>query len=113
MSAQYSTASEISIPSIMTGLVLVILLGALEQTVVAVAAPAITTQLHGFDLIAWLVSAYLVASTVATPIYGRLSDIFGRRAILTFAITIFFLASTGCALAQSMTQLIAFRVLQG
>lgn len=97
----------------MTGLMLVILLGAMEQTVVAVAAPAITTQLHGFELIAWVVSAYILASTVATPIYGRLSDIYGRRAILTAAIALFFLASTGCALAQTMPQLIAFRILQG
>ncbi|MDF3034976.1 MAG: ral substrate transporter:Major facilitator superfamily 1 [Paucimonas sp.] len=97
----------------MTGLILVIFLGALEQTIVGVAAPAILTDLRGLELIAWLVAAYLIAATVATPIYGRLSDMYGRRAVLTFSILLFFFASTGCALAQTMPQLVAFRVLQG
>lgn len=97
----------------MSGLVLVILLGALEQTIVAVALPVIANDLHGFKLMAWIVSAYLVASTVVTPIYGKLSDMYGRRNTLSSAIAIFMVASIGCALVQSMPQLIFFRILQG
>lgn len=67
---------------VMGGLMLAILLGALEQTIVAVALPAIAGQLDGFALMGWVVSAYLVASTVVTPIYGKLSDLHGRRAML-------------------------------
>ena len=97
----------------MSGLVLVILLGALEQTIVAVALPVIANDLHGFRLMAWIISAYLVASTVVTPIYGKLSDMYGRRNTLSSAIFVFVVASIGCALVQSMPQLIACRILQG
>ena len=111
--ASPNTAPRISLPAVMSGLILVILLGALEQTIVAVALPVIANDLQGFKLMAWIVSAYLVASTVVTPIYGKLSDMYGRRNTLSSAITIFVIASIGCAMAQTMPQLIVFRILQG
>ena len=89
------------------------LLGALEQTVLAVAVPAIATQLSGFELMAWIMAAYLVASTVVTPIYGTVSDIYGRRATLTAAIIVYLLGTIGCVQAETIFELIAFRAMQG
>ena len=111
--SQVAPAAVISLRAVMSGLVLVILLGALEQTIVAVALPVIANDLQGFRLMAWIISAYLVASTVVTPIYGKLSDMYGRRNTLSSAIFIFIIASIGCALVTSMPQLIFFRILQG
>lgn len=98
---------------VLWGVLLCILLAALDQTVVVPAVPAIAADLHGFGHLAWIVTAYLLTATSATPIYGKLSDIFGRRALLLPAIALFVLASALCAMAQSLTQLIAFRALQG
>lgn len=96
-----------------SGVLLCIFLSALDQTVVVPAVPAIAADLNGFGQLAWIVSAYLLTSTAATPIYGKLSDIFGRRAMLLPAIVIFAVSSALCALSQTLPQLIAARVLQG
>ena len=98
---------------IIVGVMLVLLLGALNQTIVAVALPRIAESLQGFGLIAWVISAYMVAATVVTPVYGKLCDRHGVRVVLLGALGLFAAGSLGCALSTSMPMLIAFRVLQG
>ncbi|MDE2516539.1 MAG: MFS transporter [Rhodospirillales bacterium] len=98
---------------VLSGILLCILLAAIDQTVVIPAVPAMARDLHGFSHLAWIVSAYLLTSTAATPIYGRLSDFYGRRKLLLPALAIFAAASVLCALAQTLWQLIAFRAIQG
>jgi EmrB/QacA subfamily drug resistance transporter len=96
-----------------SAMMLATLLAALDQTVVATALPQIVTDLRGFDELSWVVSAFLVAATVTVPLYGKLSDLYGRRRMFVVAISIFLLGSALCGAAQSMGQLIAFRALQG
>lgn len=90
-----------------------VFLSALDQTIVAVSMPAISAQFKDVDLLAWVISAYMVALTVAVPIYGKLGDLYGRRKLMLFGLGVFTLASLFCGLAQSMEQLILARVLQG
>src|SRR3954465_1066588 len=89
------------------------LLAALDQTIVATALPEIVTEVQGFSHLSWVVTAYLVASTVTIPLYGKLSDIYGRRALFVVAIPLFVPGPLLCGIAASMGQLIAFRALQG
>jgi EmrB/QacA subfamily drug resistance transporter len=98
---------------IMVGLMLAMLLASLDQTIVATSLTTIARDLDGWETMPWVVSAYLVASTVTTPIYGRLSDLYGRRPVLMIAVGLFAGASILCALSQTMGQLIAARILQG
>jgi EmrB/QacA subfamily drug resistance transporter len=101
------------IVSILSGLMLAMFLASLDQTIVATSLSTMAQDLDGWALMSWVVSAYLVASTTTTPIYGRLSDLYGRRPILLVAIGLFLGGSVLCALSQTMPQLIGARVLQG
>jgi EmrB/QacA subfamily drug resistance transporter len=96
-----------------SAMMLATLLAALDQTVVATALPQIVTDLEGFEQLSWVVSSFLVAATVTVPLYGKLSDLYGRRRMFVVAISIFLVGSALCGAAQSMGQLIAFRALQG
>jgi EmrB/QacA subfamily drug resistance transporter len=98
---------------VIRGVALCILLSALDQTIVVPAVPKMAAQLHGGQHFAWIVSAYLLTGTAATPVFGKLSDIYGRRRLLQPAIIVFVLASLGCALAQTLPQMLALRAIQG
>src|SRR5580704_2605475 len=99
--------------AIIFGIMLAMFLSALEQTIVAPALPAIGKSLGGIDELSWVVTAYLLAATATTPLFGKLSDIYGRRAILLSAIGIFIAGSIACALAPTIWMLILGRGLQG
>jgi len=95
------------------GTVLGMMLAALDQTIVATALPAIVADLHGFAHLSWVVTAYLLTSTITVPLYGKLSDLFGRKSVFVFAIVVFLIGSALSGLSGSMTQLIIFRGIQG
>src|SRR5436305_12897577 len=99
--------------SIILGLLLAMLLAALDQTIVATAMTTIEQDLHDIEHLPWIVTAYLLPSTAVTPLYGKLSDIHGRRPVLLAAISTFIAGSIACALAPSMFVLICARGLQG
>src|SRR6267154_3835779 len=90
------------------GLMLVLLLAALDQTIVATALPTIVSDLGGLNRLAWVTSAFLLAQTVVTPIYGKLGDLYGRKRVLQSAIVLFLIGSALCGQSHSMTELIAF-----
>jgi len=98
---------------VFSGLMLGMFLAALDQTIVGTALPTIVNSLHGLNHMSWVVTAYLLTSTISTPLYGKLSDQFGRKGIFQFAIVVFLIGSALAGLSQNMTQLIAFRGIQG
>lgn len=101
--------SHADIRTIVIGVGVAMFLGALDQTIIAAALPAIARELGGFDAISWVASIYLLTATAVTPLYGKFSDIKGRRAALTLAVVTFVVGSIACALAPSMGWLIAAR----
>jgi EmrB/QacA subfamily drug resistance transporter len=108
-----ATLSRREIIVTMLGLLLGLFLAGLDQTIVAAALPAIARDFGGLETMTWVVTAYLVSSTAATPIYGRLSDLFGRRVIVLSSVAVFVTASVLCGLSQNLPELIAARALQG
>src|SRR5579864_2394045 len=99
--------------AILGAILLTMFLASLDQTVVGTALPRIVTDLNGASLYAWVVSAYLLSSTVTVPIYGKFSDVFGRKIMLIIGVCIFLLGSWLSGASQNMTQLVAFRAIQG
>ena len=86
-----------AVRSILASLMMAIFLGALDQTIVAVSMPAISAQFHDVNLLAWVISGYMVAMTVAVPIYGKLGDLYGRRPMMLVGMGLFTVASLFCA----------------
>ncbi len=105
--------ARVNVRLVFAGLMLVLLLAALDQTIVATALPTIVGDLGGLNRLAWVTSAFLLAQTAVTPVYGKLGDLYGRKRILQSAIVLFLAGSALCGQAQSMTELIAFRAVQG
>ena len=98
---------------ILTGLMTGMLLAALDQTIVSTALPTIVGDLGGLQHLSWVVTAYLLASTASTPLYGKISDLYGRKPVFRFAIIVFLIGSTLAGLSTQMWQLIGARGIQG
>jgi EmrB/QacA subfamily drug resistance transporter len=111
--ASYQTLARRDLVLTVAGLMLALLLAALDQTIVGTAMPRIIADLHGFDQYAWVTTAYLLTSTAVVPISGKLSDMYGRKLFLCGGVIGFVLTSALCGLSQDMNQLIVFRGLQG
>src|SRR3984893_4512993 len=99
--------------AIMGAVLLTMFLASLDQTVVGTALPRIITDLNGANLYAWVVTAYLLTSTITVPIYGKFSDVFGRKVMLMSGVSLFLLGSWLSGASQNMTQLVLFRAIQG
>jgi EmrB/QacA subfamily drug resistance transporter len=108
---QYLSHSQIV--GVMIGIMSGMFLAALDQSIVGVALPRITSDLGGLEHLAWVVTAYLLTSTASTPLWGKISDLYGRKRIFQLAIIIFLVGSMLCGAAQDMPQLIFFRAIQG
>ncbi|MCL7428340.1 MFS transporter [Streptomyces sp. YS415] len=98
---------------VFVGLMLALLLAALEQMIVATALPKIVGELHGLDRMSWTITAYLLTSTIGLPVYGKLGDLLGRKGVFQFAIVVFVIGSALAGRAETMDQLIAYRAVQG
>lgn len=107
------TAERPPIRLLFGALMLVMLLGALDQTIVSTALPTIVGELGGLENLSWVVTSYLLTSTIVVPLYGKFGDLFGRKIVIQAAILIFLTGSILCGVAQNMTQLIVLRALQG
>ncbi|MBM7586646.1 EmrB/QacA subfamily drug resistance transporter [Bacillus pakistanensis] len=100
-------------PFVLAAVMLAMFMGAIEATIISTAMPSIVGDLGGFSLYSWVFSAYLLMNAVTVLIYGKLSDLFGRKPVITFGIILFLFGSLLCGFSQSMVQLIIFRLIQG
>ncbi|WP_436318616.1 MFS transporter [Streptomyces nodosus] len=107
------TLSPRRVRLVFVGLMLALLLAALDQMIVATALPKIVGELHGLDRMSWAITAYLLTSTVGLPVYGKCGDLFGRKGVFQFAIAVFVIGSALAGRAGTMDQMIAFRAVQG
>jgi EmrB/QacA subfamily drug resistance transporter len=108
-----ATSERPPVRLLFTALLLVMLLGALDQTIVSTALPTIVGELGGLENLSWVVTSYLLTSTIVVPLYGKFGDLFGRKIVIQASILIFLAGSILCGVAQDMTQLIVLRALQG
>jgi EmrB/QacA subfamily drug resistance transporter len=108
-----ATRSRREVTVVFVALMLAVLLAALDSTIVATALPTITADLGGLNQLSWVVTGYLLASTISTPLYGKLGDLYGRKRVFQASIVVFLAGSALCGLSQSMGELIAFRTVQG
>ncbi|WP_051778259.1 MDR family MFS transporter [Kitasatospora phosalacinea] len=113
MSTSAAPSANAGIRGVLPGLMLALLLSMLDAMIVTTALPTIAGDLGGFSRLSWVITAYILTSTVSTPLWGRLSDVFSRKHLLLAAILVFTVGSVLCGIAQSMTALIVFRALQG
>jgi EmrB/QacA subfamily drug resistance transporter len=111
--SQDGRPAEPALRLVLGGLMLVLFLAALDQTIVATALPTIVGDLGGLNHISWVVTAYLLAQTIVTPLYGKLGDMYGRKVVLQAALGVFLAGSALCGLSQNLDELIAFRAVQG
>ena len=107
------TADQRRVWVIFSGLMLALLIASLDQTIVATALPTVVSDLGGLSQLSWVVTAYLLTSTVSTPLWGKLGDLYGRKRLFQAAIVLFLLGSALCGLNQNLAELILFRGLQG
>lgn len=108
-----TTESPPKIRTVFAALMVVMLLASLDQTIVSTALPTIVGELGGLEHLSWIVTSYMLATTVVTPLYGKLGDLFGRKLVLQSAIVLFLVGSALCGVSSSMLQLIVFRAIQG
>ncbi|MEO6195602.1 MAG: MDR family MFS transporter [Thermoanaerobaculia bacterium] len=113
IAAQVPSLGHRQVMVVFSGLLMVMLLAALDSTIVSTALPTIVGELGGLEHLAWVVTGYLLAQTIVTPIYGKLGDLYGRKIILQSAVVLFLAGSVLCGLSRTMTQLILFRAIQG
>ena len=111
--AQREEAPAVRVGPVFAALMLVMLLASLDSTIVSTALPTIVGSLGGIEQLSWVVSAYLLASTITTPVAGKLGDVYGRKLVLQAALVVFLVGSVLCGLSRNMPELIAFRAIQG